>query len=77
MQPSPASSTNYLGGFVTFTAAVERHQPIQLQWQHNGVNIPNATASSLTLASLQASEAGSYTWLLPTHSASPTACPPF
>jgi uncharacterized repeat protein (TIGR03806 family) len=61
MQPSPAASTNYLGGFVTFTAVVNGTQPIQLQWQVNGVNIPNATASSLTLASLRAGEAGSYT----------------
>ncbi|HEV7923937.1 MAG TPA: LamG-like jellyroll fold domain-containing protein, partial [Verrucomicrobiae bacterium] len=60
-QPSPASSTNYLGGFVTFTAAVSGTQPIQLQWQRNGVNILNATASTLTLASLQAGEAGTYT----------------
>jgi uncharacterized repeat protein (TIGR03806 family) len=60
MQPSPASSTNYLGGFVTFTTAVTGTQPIQLQWQHNGVNILNATSSSLTLASLQLGEAGSY-----------------
>ncbi len=60
-QPSPTSSTNYLGGFVTFTATVAGTQPIQLQWQHNGVNIPNATTSSLTLASLSAGGAGSYT----------------
>ncbi len=60
-QPTPAVATNYVGGFVTFTAAVNGTPPIQLQWQHNGVNILNATASSLTLASLQASEAGSYT----------------
>jgi hypothetical protein len=60
-QPAPASATNYVGGLVTFAAAVNGTPPIQLQWQHNDVNIPNATASSLTLASLQASEAGSYT----------------
>jgi hypothetical protein len=60
-QPAPAAATNYVGGLVTFTAAVNGTPPIQLQWQHNDVNIPNATASSLTLASLQASEAGSYT----------------
>jgi hypothetical protein len=62
-QPEPAATTNYLGSLVTFAAAVEGTQPIRLQWQHNGVNIPNATSSSLTLASLQSSEAGSYTLL--------------
>jgi hypothetical protein len=60
-QPSPASATNYTGGLVTFSAVVNGTSPIQLQWQHNGINIPNATASSLTLASVQAGEAGTYT----------------
>ncbi|HEY3861253.1 MAG TPA: LamG-like jellyroll fold domain-containing protein [Verrucomicrobiae bacterium] len=60
-QPSPAFSTNYVGGFATFTVSVIGTAPIQLQWQRNGVNIPNATASTLTLASLQLGEAGSYT----------------
>ncbi len=63
IEPSPALSTNYLGGFVTITAQVSGTQPIQLQWQHNGVNILNASTSSLTLAALQADEAGSYTLL--------------
>ena len=61
MQPTPASSTNYVGGLVTFTAAVNGTGPIQLQWQRNGTNILNANTSSLTLASLQSSEAGNYT----------------
>jgi hypothetical protein len=60
VQPAPASVTNYVGGFVTFTAEVVGTLPITLQWQLNGTNIPNATASSLTLASLQAGEAGTY-----------------
>ncbi|HWY74334.1 MAG TPA: LamG-like jellyroll fold domain-containing protein, partial [Verrucomicrobiae bacterium] len=59
-QPTPASATNYTGGLVTFSAVVNGTSPIQLQWQRNGTSIPNATASSLTLASLQADEAGSY-----------------
>jgi uncharacterized repeat protein (TIGR03806 family) len=62
-QPSPAISTNYVGAFVTFTAAVSGTLPIQLQWQYNGVNIPNATSASLTLASVQAAQAGNYTVL--------------
>ncbi len=60
-EPAPASSTNYSGGLVTFTAAVDGTPPIQLQWRHDGVIIPNATATSLTLASLQAGQAGAYT----------------
>jgi hypothetical protein len=60
-QPAPQATTNYQGGLVTLTSSVAGSLPIQLQWQDNGVNIPNATASSLTLASLQLSEAGNYT----------------
>ena len=61
MQPAPAAATNYLGGLVTFAAVVNGSLPIQLQWQHNGINIPYANASNLTLASLQPSDAGNYT----------------
>jgi len=46
---------------VTFAAAVSGTQPIACQWQHNGTNILNATASSLTLAGLPVGAAGSYT----------------
>ena len=60
-QPAPAAVTNYLGGLITFTAAVNGAPPISLQWQQNGFNVTNANAMSLTLASLQAGQAGSYT----------------
>lgn len=60
-QPSPASSTNYQGGLITLTASATGSLPLQLQWQHNGTNIFNATSSTLTLASLQPFEAGNYT----------------
>ena len=59
-QPTPAIITSYVGGLVTFTAAVNGTLPIQLQWQHNGVNIPNATFPNLTLAALQTGSAGNY-----------------
>src|SRR5208282_6077038 len=61
IQPTPASSTNYVGGLLTISATVDGTRPIQLQWQHNGINLPNVTASSFTMASLQLSEAGYYT----------------
>jgi len=61
LQPGPANATNYVGGLVTFAAAVSGTQPIACQWQHNGTNILNATASSLTLVGLPAGAAGTYT----------------
>ena len=60
-QPAPAAATNYVGGLVMFTAAVNGTPPISLQWQYNGSNIPYATTSSLILAGLQTNFAGSYT----------------
>ncbi|HEY4414892.1 MAG TPA: chitobiase/beta-hexosaminidase C-terminal domain-containing protein [Verrucomicrobiae bacterium] len=60
-QPTPAAVTNYAGGLVTFTAAVDGAPPIALQWQQNGTNVPNATASSLTLSQFQLDAAGDYT----------------
>ncbi|HXA45677.1 MAG TPA: LamG-like jellyroll fold domain-containing protein, partial [Candidatus Angelobacter sp.] len=60
-QPAPPAATNYQGGLVTLTASVTGTLPIWFQWQHNGVNLPNATGNSLVLASLQPSEAGNYT----------------
>ena len=61
LQPTPAFATNYVGGLVTFSATAQGTQPIEYQWKFNGTNILNATSSSLTLASLQTNEAGSYT----------------
>jgi uncharacterized repeat protein (TIGR03806 family) len=60
-EPSPASATNYVGGLITFSAAVTGLAPIALQWEHNGAVITNANASSLTLADLQLVESGTYT----------------
>jgi hypothetical protein len=35
-------------------------RPLTFQWQHEGTNLPNATAQSLNIASMQASDAGAY-----------------
>ena len=60
-QPGPGMVTNYVGSLVTLAGAVSGTQPIACQWQHNGTNIFNATASSLALASLPPGAAGTYT----------------
>ncbi len=59
-QPTPATATNYVGGLITFSATVQGTPPISLQWQHDGTNLPNATASSLLLSQLQIGSAGTY-----------------
>ncbi|HEX4263993.1 MAG TPA: chitobiase/beta-hexosaminidase C-terminal domain-containing protein [Verrucomicrobiae bacterium] len=60
-EPTPAAATNYIGGLVIFTASVDGAEPLSLQWQQNGTNIPGATTSSLVLSGLQAASAGNYT----------------
>ena len=47
-----------LGGSVTFTVAVLGAPPPTYQWSRNGVVIPGATAASLTIASVVATDAG-------------------
>ncbi len=58
--PSPSAVSNYLNGLTTYTVSVVGSQPITLQWQHNGTNLPGQTAPSLTLPNLRDSDAGIY-----------------
>lgn len=57
----PTGQTAYLGGSVTFTAAATGSPAPTYQWRRNGVNIPGATAATLTLASVTAADLGIYT----------------
>lgn len=55
----PASATRYAGTSVTFKFGATG-TGVTFQWQKDGVNIPNATGATLTLANLKASDAGKY-----------------
>jgi len=59
-EPTPAAATRYLNGDVTFSVSAGGTAPISYQWNYGSAPISGATASSLTLSSLQASNAGSY-----------------
>jgi uncharacterized repeat protein (TIGR03806 family) len=59
-EPTPGAATNYVGGLAAFSAVVVGSPPIALQWQHQGTNIPGATAAQLTLANLATNDGGSY-----------------
>lgn len=56
----PLSQTVAPGATVTLTVEVEGHPPPIYQWRLNGVNIPGAIYSSLTLSNVQAASGGSY-----------------
>lgn len=57
----PLSQSALAGTSVTLTAAATGSPAPTLQWFKNGVLIPGATGTSLTLANLQASDAATYT----------------
>jgi PKD repeat protein len=56
----PLSQVVVAGGSVTFTASAIGDLPLSWQWEFNGTAIPQATASSLTLASVTTNQAGGY-----------------
>jgi T5SS/PEP-CTERM-associated repeat protein len=57
----PQNQTVTPGGSVTFTVVAAGTQPLSYQWQFGGVNIPGATTTSYTKATVQAADAGNYT----------------
>lgn len=57
----PANASINVGQSATFSVSVTGTEPFTYQWRRNGVAIPGATASTLTLANVQLSAAGTYT----------------
>jgi hypothetical protein len=56
----PVSQTANLGATATFTVVATGNPTPTYQWQKNGAAISGATSATLTLATLQASDAASY-----------------
>lgn len=56
----PIGQTAVIGTTVTFSAAASGYPAPTLQWRKNGTAISGATASTLTLSNVQASDATSY-----------------
>ena len=71
----PQSQTILVGDPVTFTVNVTGSAPFTYQWKKNGVSIPGATASSLSIASLQLSDSGTYSVLVTNGAASVSSDP--
>ena len=60
-QPQPGSQTVFVGANVTFTVVASGSPTPTYQWKKDTVNIPGATSASYHVASVQPSDAGSYT----------------
>ncbi|MBL0926755.1 MAG: immunoglobulin domain-containing protein [Phycisphaerales bacterium] len=56
----PAGASVCVNGTVTFTVAASGSPAPTFQWRLNGTNIPGATSTSYTDASVQLADAGSY-----------------
>jgi pectate lyase len=57
----PASQTVTVGSSASFSVVASGTAPLAYQWKKNGTDITGATNSTLTIASAQTSDAGSYT----------------
>ena len=56
----PQDRTSHPGSPASFSVTATGDTPRYYQWQKNSVNIPSATSASHTIASVSASDAGSY-----------------
>ncbi len=56
----PVAQTASVGGSAAFSVVVTGTAPFAFQWTHDGAPIANANSSTLTLAAVQASDAGDY-----------------
>lgn len=56
----PQSQSVAIGGSALFTVSAAGIEPIRYQWQFNGLNLPNATSTTLPLSNVQLSNGGNY-----------------
>ena len=60
----PRSALGLLGSNISFTISASSSTPVAFQWRFNGMEILNATASTLTLKGLTFQDAGNYTCVI-------------
>ena len=60
----PSNQVVYVGFPATFSVSASGNTPLSYQWKLEGTNLPGATSTLLTLASVQTNQAGNYTVLV-------------
>src|SRR6478672_8514627 len=60
-QPTPATNSVSMGVNLTNRVTASSTNALTYQWRHNGVDLPEATTNSLTLADIRADQGGIYT----------------
>jgi hypothetical protein len=51
-------------GAVTFQIGMRADEPVQLQWQRDGMDLPGATNPTLTLSNVSLADVGAYSVLV-------------
>jgi uncharacterized repeat protein (TIGR02543 family) len=64
IQTQPVAQTAFAGNTVTFSVVAKGVPPPSYQWLKDGVAIPGANSSTLTLTNVQLADAGSYSVVL-------------
>jgi hypothetical protein len=72
-QPQGLTVTN--GELASFTVTATGTPPISFQWRRNGTDVPGGTNATLSLASVQASDAGNYSVLASNPAGQVTSAP--
>lgn len=62
----PAARTVELDAAATFSVSVQDPAGVSYQWRRNGVDLPGATAATLTLAAVRAADQGDYSVVVST-----------
>src|SRR5262249_34707161 len=60
----PLSSSNCLGGAITYTASPNGTAPLGYQWRKNGTNIAGATSSTYSISPISSGDAAGYSVLV-------------
>ena len=71
----PQSLTNTIGTSATFAVTAYGTAPLAYHWRFNGTNLAGANTNSFTIASVQATNAGSYAVVISDYSGSITSAP--